>query len=74
MIAIARELDQKMKLLGAKAAGSLERLVRDALALIETQNGNAAATSAHRLPPNFFKKIANEFGPGPFERPPQEGN
>ena len=70
MTAIAHELDEKLKTLDARAAGSLERLVRDALDLINTQNESAAVPPAHRLPHDFFKKIAEEFGPGPFERPP----
>ena len=66
MTAIARELDEKLKTLDSKAALSLERLVRDALELVNSQNGTAT-----HLPPEFFKKIAEEFGPEPFERPPQ---
>ena len=71
MTAIARELDEKLKTLDARAADSLERLVRDALDLINTQNGSSAASSIAHLPADFFKKIAEEFGPEPFERPSQ---
>ena len=71
MTAIARELDEKLRTLDARGADSLERLVRDALAFIDTQNGSSATSPAGRLPPDFFKKIAEEFGPEPFERPPQ---
>jgi len=71
MNGIARELDEKLKTLDAKAAKSLERLVREALALVDAQNGTSVATNTDRLPPEFFKKIAEEFGPEPFERPPQ---
>lgn len=71
MTAIARELDEKFKALDARSADSLERLVRDALALITTQNGSSATAPAHRLLPDFFQKIVREFGPEPFERPPQ---
>ena len=46
----------------------LEKLVRDALELVETQNG---AALPERLPPDFFTRIAAEFGSEPFERPPQ---
>ena len=70
MTAIAHELDEKMKRLDSKAASSLERLVRDVLALIDTQNGSSAQTH-NRLPPDFFSRITEEFGPEPFERPPQ---
>ena len=68
MSAIAEQLDAKLKTLDAKAASSLEKLVRDALELVETQN---CATRAKRLPPDFFKRIAGEFGSEPLERPPQ---
>ena len=66
MTPIARELDEKLKMLDSKAALSLERLVRDALELVNSQNGRAT-----HLPPDFLKKIVEEFGPEPFERPPQ---
>lgn len=68
MSAIAEELDAKLKTLDAKAASSLEKLVRDALELVEAQNGRARL---ERLPADFFTRIAAEFGAEPFERPPQ---
>ena len=71
MTAIARELDEKLKLLDARAASSLEKLVRDALELADSQNGSAGNATPGRLPSDFFIKIAQEFGPEPFERPPQ---
>jgi hypothetical protein len=71
MTAIARQLDEKLKVLDAKAASSLEKLVRDALELVDSQNGHSHAPSSGRLPSDFFVKIAKEFGPEPFERPPQ---
>jgi len=68
MSAIAQELDAKLKMLDAKAAASLEKLVRDALELVDTQNGGRPPD---RLPPDFFTRIAHEFESDPFERPPQ---
>ena len=67
MSVIAEQLDAKLKTLDAKAASSLEKLVRDALELVETQNG----VQPERLPPDFFTRIAREFGGEPFERPSQ---
>jgi hypothetical protein len=61
-------LDAKLKTLDARAASSLEKLVRDALELVETQNGGVRP---ERLPTDFFTRIAEEFGSEPFERPPQ---
>jgi hypothetical protein len=68
MTAIAEQLDAKLKTLDPKAAFSLEKLVRDALELVEAQNGTVRPD---RLPPDFFTRIAREFGNEPFERPPQ---
>ena len=68
MSGIAEELDAKLKTLDAKAASLLEKLVRDALELAETQNG---AARPDRLPSEFFTRIAREFGSEPFERPVQ---
>jgi hypothetical protein len=67
MSAIAEELDAKLKRLDARAACSLKKVVRDALELVETQNG---AAQPDRLPPDFFARVAGEFGGEPFERPP----
>jgi hypothetical protein len=68
MSAISEQLDAKLKTLDARAASSLEKLVRDALELVETQNG---AALPGRLPPDFFARITAEFGSEPFEQPPQ---
>jgi hypothetical protein len=68
MSAIAEQLDAKLKMLDARAASSLEKLVRDALELVETQDN---AVQPERLHPDFFTRIAAEFGSEPFERPPQ---
>jgi hypothetical protein len=55
-------------MLDPKAAASLEKLVRDALELVETRSG---AASPVPLPSDFFSRIAAEFGSEPFDRPPQ---
>jgi hypothetical protein len=68
MSAIADQLDAKLKSLDAPAAAALEKLVRDALELVETRNG---AGRPDRLPADFFARIAQEFGTEPFDRPPQ---
>ena len=68
MSGIAKELDAKLKSLDPKAASSLEKLVRDALELVETHNG---ASRPDRLPQDFFSRISQEFGSEPFERPSQ---
>ena len=58
-----------MKTLDAKAASTLEQLVRDAIHLVDSQNGGT--TGPDRLPTDFFMRISHEFGNEPFERPPQ---
>jgi len=68
MSAISEQLDAKLKTLDAKAASSLEKLVRDALELVDTQNDTP---QPNRLPPDFFSRIALEFGTESFERPLQ---
>ncbi len=68
MSGIAAKLDEKLKGLDPKAALSLEKLVRDALELVDVQNGKPALDS---LPQDFFRRVAAEFGNEPFERPPQ---
>ena len=68
MSAISEQLDAKLKSLDPKAASSLEKLARDALELVEAQNG--PVRTGH-LPPDFFARVASEFGGEPFERPPQ---
>jgi hypothetical protein len=68
MSGIAEQLDAKLKTLDARAASCLEKLVRDAMELVETQNGGS---QSDRLPPDFFARIAREFGGEPFARPAQ---
>jgi hypothetical protein len=68
MLVIAEQLDATLKALDARAALSLEKLVRDALELVEAQNGTRPCAP---LPPDFFTRISQEFGPEPLERGPQ---
>jgi hypothetical protein len=68
MSAIAEQLDAKLKTLDTNAASSWEKLVRDALELVEVQNG---PTRSERLPADFFARIASQFGSEPFARPSQ---
>jgi hypothetical protein len=68
MTVIAEQLDKKLKTLDARAASSLEKLVRDALELVESQNGTGQPGP---LPSDFFTRISEEFGSEPLERPPQ---
>ena len=67
MTEICEQLEAKLKALDAKTASSLEKLVRDAM---ELADNHSAAASPVRLPPDFFARVASEFGSEPFERPP----
>jgi len=66
--AIAEQLEQRLKTLDVRAASSLEKLVRDALELVESQHG---ISQSGPLPPDFFTRISEEFGSEPLDRPPQ---
>jgi hypothetical protein len=68
MTVIAEQLDKKLQTLDPRSASSLEKLVRDALELVESQGD---AGRSRPLPPDFFSQISAEFGHGPFERPAQ---
>jgi hypothetical protein len=68
MTAIAAQLEAKLETLDVRAKTSLEKLVRDALELADAQD---VSQRPDRLPPDFFTRIAAEFGREPFERPPQ---
>ena len=66
--AIAEQLEQRLKTLDVRAASSLEKLVRDALELVESQHG---ISQSGPLPPDFVTRISKEFGSDPLDRPPQ---
>ena len=68
MTAIAAQLEERLRTLDPRAASSLEKLVRDALELVEAQ---AATREPDRLPPDFLSRISQEFGTEPLERDPQ---
>jgi hypothetical protein len=68
MSSIAEQSDAKLKTMEARAASSLEQLVRDAINLVDSHDGNAGP---NRLPTDFFTRISREFGSEPLERPPQ---
>ena len=66
MNAIAIELDQKLQRFDPETAASVEQLVRDALRLAEKKETGAAT-----WPVGFWQTIREDWGTGPFERPPQ---
>lgn len=67
MNAIAVELDRKLQGLDPETAASVERLVRDALQLVD-QRRSAGPKESHR---EFIERLRGSFGDEPFERPPQ---
>ena len=66
MTAIAAELEQKLQSFDPETAAAVERLVRDALLLVERKRNDAAP-----LPPDFWQTLRADWGDEPFERPPQ---
>jgi len=62
MSGIAEQLDAKLRTLDAKAASSLEKLVRVALELVETQNGGARP---EHLDPDFSPASPESSGANP---------
>jgi hypothetical protein len=66
VIAIAEELDQKLRSFDPRTAASVERLVRDALALAQER-----PTPTSAWPVGFWQIIREEWGNEPFERAPQ---
>ncbi len=67
MTAIALELDRKLQSLDASTAASVERLVLDALELVDQRKKSTASV----WPDGFWSQIRDDFGTEGIERPPQ---
>jgi hypothetical protein len=67
MNAIAKELDDRLRSLDPQTAAHVEKLVREALALVD----HHAAGGNHGWPPGYFEETAGAFAGEPLERPPQ---
>ena len=67
MTAIALELDRKLQSLDASTAASVERLVLDALELVDQREKSTASV----WPDGFWSQIRDDFGTEGIERPPQ---
>ena len=68
MMTVSEELAEALRRLGPHQAQTLERLVRDAVALAEqsaSQNGQAT------WPANYFEQTAGALAGQEFERPEQ---
>jgi hypothetical protein len=68
MRAIAEELDRRLAQLDAPVAQQLERLVRDALALVD---GSASRAASGAWPEGYFARTAGALAGEEFERPQQ---
>ena len=66
---IVEELDQRLRTLDPLAAIHMEKLVREALALVEEK-----AEISHRWPETYFDRTAGALADEPFDRPDQQAS
>ena len=69
MSTVTLELEQALNQLDAQSATLLERLVRDALALVRQKNSPSNATDAKGWPAGYFERTAGSFANEPFDLP-----
>ncbi len=71
MTKIAQELDERLKRLDSNTAAAIERLVGDALLLVDTQTKRGSDDLAVDYHRTFLRQFDGVFAEEPFERPPQ---
>jgi len=69
MSGITLELEQALNHLDARSASLLERLVRDALALVRQNIASSDITGSNGWPVGYFEKTAGSFANEPFDLP-----
>jgi len=69
MTAIAKELDARLRALDPQTAAHVEKLVREALALVDGR----AANGHSDWPAGYFDETAGSFANERIERPEQSG-
>jgi hypothetical protein len=69
MSGVTIELEQVLHKLDAKSASLLERLVRDALALVQRDGGLAREPDQFGWPAGYFERTAGSFANEPLDFP-----
>lgn len=77
MSSLTSELEQTLQQLDARAAALLERLVRDAMALVREGGPPPRPADSKGWPPGYFEQTAGSFANEPLDipdDPPPTGN
>lgn len=69
MTDVTLELERTLNKLDARSARLLERLVRDALALVQQESPSSGAADATGWPEGYFEHTAGSFASEPFDLP-----
>ncbi len=69
MSSVTSELEETLQKLDARAASLLERLVRDAMALVRQGGVASRPTDSRGWPPGYFERTAGSFANEPFDIP-----
>ena len=69
MTDVTLELERTLNQLDSQSATLLERLVRDALALVRQKNPSSGAVDANGWPVGYFERTAGSFADEPFDLP-----
>jgi hypothetical protein len=69
MTDLTLELERTLNQLDSRSATLLERLVRDALALVRQENPSTGAVDAKGWPVGYFERMAGSFANEPFDLP-----
>lgn len=69
MSSICYDLERTLARLDPGAAAALERLVRDSLALVETQKVHGQALDARGWPAGYFESTSGSFAGEPLDAP-----
>ncbi len=68
MSSLAHELDERLNALSPNAAARLERMVREALAIVKEPT---TKVNSNGWPEDYFESTAGALADVAFERPPQ---
>ena len=69
MSSVTSELEETLQQLDARASSLLERLVRDALALVRQGGAPSRPADSKGWPPGYFEQTAGSFADEPLDIP-----